>query len=157
MSKLFKDSEYPNSTVQGSPLYESYKLEREFSQGLIIIGQGRTVFSWRRTGSDWVFGRNFFTLKGGEALAQVAQRNCGCLIPGSFQDNIEWGLEQPGQAKGSLSMSVGLELDDLKGPNNFVILWLLNPGNFLCCFLWGKPLEQPTIELSCNLAFQNSQ
>jgi len=34
--------------------------------------------------------------EGGETLAQVAQRVCGCPLPGSVQDQVEWGIEQPG-------------------------------------------------------------
>ena len=32
----------------------------------------------------------------GEALEQVAQRSCGCPIPGSVQEQVGWGFEQPG-------------------------------------------------------------
>jgi len=34
--------------------------------------------------------------EGGEALAQVAQRSCGCPLPGSVQSHTGWGFEQPG-------------------------------------------------------------
>jgi len=34
--------------------------------------------------------------EGGEALAQVAQRSCGCPLPGSVQGQVGWGFEQPG-------------------------------------------------------------
>jgi len=34
--------------------------------------------------------------EGGEALAQVAQRSCGCPLPGSVQGQVGWGSEQPG-------------------------------------------------------------
>uniref|UniRef100_A0A8C0BVW1 Pyruvate dehydrogenase complex component X n=1 Tax=Buteo japonicus TaxID=224669 RepID=A0A8C0BVW1_9AVES len=34
--------------------------------------------------------------EGGEALEEVAQRGCGCPIPGSVQGQVGWGLEQPG-------------------------------------------------------------
>lgn len=37
----------------------------------------------------------FFSHEGGEALEQVGQRNCGCAIPGSVQDRVGWGFEQP--------------------------------------------------------------
>jgi len=36
----------------------------------------------------------------GEALAQVAQRSCGCPISGSVQGRIGWGFEQPGLVEG---------------------------------------------------------
>jgi len=33
-------------------------------------------------------------------VEQVAQRNCGCPIPGSVQDQVGWGFEQPGLVEG---------------------------------------------------------
>lgn len=44
---------------------------------------------------------------GGEALESAAQRGCGCPNPGSLQDQVEQGSQQPGLEEG------GLELDDL--------------------------------------------
>ena len=38
--------------------------------------------------------------EGGEALAQVARRGCGCPIPGSVQGQAGWGFEQPGLVEG---------------------------------------------------------
>ena len=32
----------------------------------------------------------------GEALEQVAQRSCGCLLPGSVQGQVGWSSEQRG-------------------------------------------------------------
>jgi len=37
----------------------------------------------------------FFT-ENGEALAQAAQRGCGCSIPGDVQDQTGWSPGQPG-------------------------------------------------------------
>ena len=34
--------------------------------------------------------------EGGEALAQVAQRSCGCPLPASVQGQVGWSSEQPG-------------------------------------------------------------
>ena len=34
--------------------------------------------------------------EGGEALEQVAQRSCGCPVPGSVQGQVGRGFEQPG-------------------------------------------------------------
>ena len=45
---------------------------------------------------------------GGETLEQVAQRGCGCPVPGSIQ-----GCEQPGLVGSVPAYSRGLELDDL--------------------------------------------
>ena len=38
--------------------------------------------------------------EGGETLEQVAQRNCGCPLPGSVQGQVGWGSEQPGLVEG---------------------------------------------------------
>jgi len=38
--------------------------------------------------------------EGGEALARVAHRSCGCPLPGSVQDQAGWGFEQPGLVEG---------------------------------------------------------
>ena len=43
--------------------------------------------------------RNKF-YEGGEALAQVAQRSCGCSLIGSVQDQVGWGFEQAGLVEG---------------------------------------------------------
>ncbi|GAB0193696.1 hypothetical protein GRJ2_001834900 [Grus japonensis] len=51
--------------------------------------------------------------EGGEALEQVAQRGCGCPIPGSVQGQVGWGFGQPGLVAGVPAHGRGLELDDL--------------------------------------------
>ena len=38
--------------------------------------------------------------EGGEALEQVAQRGCGCPLPGSVQGQAGWGFEEPGLVAG---------------------------------------------------------
>ena len=38
--------------------------------------------------------------EGGEALAQVAQRSCGCPLPGSAQGQAGWSSEQPDLVEG---------------------------------------------------------
>jgi len=38
--------------------------------------------------------------EGSEALAQAAQRSCGCPLPRSVQGQVGWGFEQPGLVKG---------------------------------------------------------
>ena len=53
---------------------------------------------------------------GGETLEQVAQRDCGCPLPGSVQRQAGWGCEQPGLEGGVPAYSRGLELGDLKCP-----------------------------------------
>ena len=49
----------------------------------------------------------------GEALAQVAQRSCGCPLPGSVPGQAGWSSEQPGLVEGGPAPDRGLELDDL--------------------------------------------
>ena len=41
-----------------------------------------------------------FCDEGGEALAQVAQRSCGCPLSGTVQGQVGWGFEQPGLVEG---------------------------------------------------------
>ena len=43
---------------------------------------------------------SFGSARNGEALAQVAQRSCGCPTPGSVQGQLGRGLEQPGLVEG---------------------------------------------------------
>jgi len=38
--------------------------------------------------------------EGSEALAQVAQRSCGCPLPGSVQVQVGRGFEQPALVEG---------------------------------------------------------
>ena len=54
--------------------------------------------------------------EGGEALEGLAQRGCGCSLPGSVQGQAGWGFEQPGLVEGVPAHGRGLELDDLYGP-----------------------------------------
>ena len=46
--------------------------------------------------------------EGGEGLAQVAQRSCGCSIPGNVQGQVRWGFEQTGLLKGVPAHGRGL-------------------------------------------------
>jgi len=40
--------------------------------------------------------KEFLYSEGGETLAQVAQRSCGCPLPGSVQGQVGRSCEQPG-------------------------------------------------------------
>jgi len=55
--------------------------------------------------------------EGGKALEQVAQRSCGCPIPGNIQDQVGWAPRQPDIVPdlvgGNPTRSTELELDDL--------------------------------------------
>ena len=51
--------------------------------------------------------------EGGEALGQVAQRSCVCLLPGSVQGQVGWGFEQLGLVRGFPAHDRGVELDEL--------------------------------------------
>jgi len=44
--------------------------------------------------------KKFFYYEGGEALAHIAQRSCGCPLPGSVQGQSGWGFEQPALVEG---------------------------------------------------------
>ena len=77
--------------------------------------------------------------KGGEALAQVAQRSCGCPLPGSVQGKVWWDFEQPGLVEGVPAHGRGIGTKwSLKVPSNSnhsMILWF-------CCltfkfFTWA--------------------
>ena len=51
-----------------------------------------------------------------DLLAQVAQRGCGCPIPGGIQGQAGCGSGQPGLLVGDPAHSRGLELDEHCGP-----------------------------------------
>ena len=51
--------------------------------------------------------------EGGEALAQAAQRSCGCPIPGGAQGQAGWGLGRPDLVGDVPAHGRGLELDGL--------------------------------------------
>ena len=51
--------------------------------------------------------------EGGEALAQVAQRSCGCPLPGRVQGQVGRGFGQPGLVEGVPAQGRGLALGDL--------------------------------------------
>lgn len=40
--------------------------------------------------------RKLFTVRVVRPLERVAQRSCGCTVPGSVQGQIRWGSKQPG-------------------------------------------------------------
>ena len=50
---------------------------------------------------------------GGEALEQVAQRNCAWPIPGGIQGQAGWGPGQPDLVGGVPAHGGGVELNDL--------------------------------------------
>jgi len=51
--------------------------------------------------------------EGGEALAQVARRSCGCPMIGSVQGQVGRGFEHPGMVEGVPACGRGLERDGL--------------------------------------------
>ena len=55
-------------------------------------------------------------LGSGATLEHVAQRGCGCPLPGSTQGQTGWGSEQAVLEGGVPAYSRGLELDVPKGP-----------------------------------------
>jgi len=54
-----------------------------------------------------------FPREGGEALAQAAQRSCGCPLPGRVQGQVGRGWEHPGLVEGVPARGRGLERDGL--------------------------------------------
>ena len=64
------------------------------------LGQGRFRLDIRR---------KFFHTEGGDALEQVAQGGCGCLIPGSIQGQAGCGSGQPGLVVGDPAHSRGVQ------------------------------------------------
>ncbi|GAB0183236.1 mitochondrial enolase superfamily member 1 [Grus japonensis] len=44
--------------------------------------------------------KKFFSCEGGETLEQVAQRGCGCPLPGNVQGQVGWGFGQCGLVEG---------------------------------------------------------
>jgi len=45
--------------------------------------------------------KKFLYDQGGETLEQVAQRSCGCPVPGRVQGQVGQGFEQPDLANGA--------------------------------------------------------
>ena len=60
----------------------------------------------------------------GKALAQVAQRSCGCPIPGSVPGQVGWGLEHPGLVESVPAAGDGswMLFQILSNPNHSVVL-----------------------------------
>ena len=57
--------------------------------------------------------------EGGEALAQAAQRSCGCPLPGSAQGQVGQGWEHPGLVEGGPAHGRGVGMRcPLKVPSN---------------------------------------
>lgn len=57
--------------------------------------------------------QGYFYSEHDEALAQVAQRSCGCSIPGGPEGQVAWGPGQPELLVGSPARGRGLELSGL--------------------------------------------
>jgi len=53
--------------------------------------------------------KKFFPHEGGETLAQVIQRSCGCPLPGSAQGQVGWSSEHPGLVEDVPAHSRGVE------------------------------------------------
>jgi len=55
------------------------------------------------------FSASFFHPESGDAQEQVAQRSCGCPIPGGIQGQAGCGSGQPGLMAGNPAHSRGVE------------------------------------------------
>jgi len=64
-----------------------------FLEGPVAIRQG--VMEIQTRSKDEIL-----YCEGGEALAQGAQRSCGCPLPGSVQGQVGWGFVHPGLVEG---------------------------------------------------------
>ena len=62
--------------------------------------------------------RSFILLRGWYALAQAAQRSCGCPIPGGIQGQVGWGFGQPDLLGGSPAHEGGWNQMTFKDPSN---------------------------------------
>lgn len=78
----------------------------------------------------------------GEALEQVAQKSCGCPIPGSVQSQLGGGSKEPGWVEGVPLNNRGVGTRcSLKSPPTQVILWFYSsiilskfcPGFLIYC------------------------
>ena len=56
--------------------------------------------------------KKFFNLEGGQALEQLVQRSCGCLIPGGKQGQVGWGTGHPELVGGSPTHGKGVGILD---------------------------------------------
>lgn len=54
-----------------------------------------------------------FYSEGGKALAQIAQRNCGCPTPGTVQGQVGCSLDQLGLVENVPAHARGLKLSEL--------------------------------------------
>mgnify|MGYP001853173413 CR=1 FL=1 len=61
----------------------------DFLCGLMVTVQEGMVLNYKER-----FRLEILYLEGGEALAQAAQRGCGCSISGDVQSQVGWGSEQ---------------------------------------------------------------
>ena len=57
----------------------------------------------------WILGGSFSHTEGGDTLEQVAQRGCGCPIPGGIQGKAGCDSEQPDLVVGNSVHSKGVE------------------------------------------------
>ena len=110
----------PSVMGRGSTRRGKAGAARLFGQGFLVSNhlnvmisalnrQRETTSNFRSKGQNMflkmfhleqVFCFSNYYAEGGEALAQVAQRSCGCPLPGSVQGQVGWGSEQPGLVEG---------------------------------------------------------
>jgi len=67
-------------------------------------------------GRNTVDKKDILYCEGGEALAQAAQRSCGCSSLAGFKAMLDGALSTLGWWKGSLPMAGGWNEVDLQGP-----------------------------------------
>ena len=67
------------------------------------------VFNYKRGEIQVRYQEEFSHSEGGDPLEQVAQRGCGCPIPGNIQGKFACGFGQPVLVVGNPAHSRGVE------------------------------------------------
>jgi len=75
-------------------------LKHDVNTNITSIGQGVTALNRKEGRFGLDTGNKFCYCDGGEALAQVAHRSCGCPLPGSVQGQVGRGFERPALMEG---------------------------------------------------------
>lgn len=89
MSKRNSDRKEPPTLVLISLMEELQNLSIFTSEMKTYQGQIKSRYM-----------ENIFYIEGGKTVEQIAQKNCGCPIPGSVPEQLGWGAERFGLVEG---------------------------------------------------------